>query len=205
MRWEAACGDRTPHAEAVRERRENLEGLSRDRHALGRRHRLERAHVVQPVCQLHDDNPPIFGHRHKHRAKVLRLLVDLVERLGGLALLHNVRAVAQAALVGDVGQARLDLGAHHLGQLAHLGLTLDDALHRRAKHGTDLVEADRSVLDNVVQQPADDGRLVEPRARENHRHLHRVRDVRLTAPPSLPEVRKVRHLERHLLPPLPVG
>ena len=57
-----------PHAEAVRERREDLERLARNGDALVRRHVLERAHVVQPVGELHHHNPPVVSHRHKHRA-----------------------------------------------------------------------------------------------------------------------------------------
>jgi len=38
-----------PHAQPVRERREDLERLSRDGQPLVLRHMLQRAHIVQPV------------------------------------------------------------------------------------------------------------------------------------------------------------
>mmetsp|Transcript_39678 Transcript_39678/g.96315 ORF Transcript_39678/g.96315 Transcript_39678/m.96315 type:complete len:793 (+) Transcript_39678:198-2576(+) len=186
-----------PHAEAVGERREDLEGLARDGDPLGRRHVLERAHVVQPVGQLDDDDPPVLRHRDEHRAQVLRLLVHLVARRRG--------RVAQRALVLHVGHARLHLAAHHLGQLAHLRLPLDDPPHRRAEERIDLLEGDVGVLDDVVQQPRDDRRLVHLEAREDHRHLEGVRDVRLATPPPLAEVSEIRHFERHALAAAPVG
>ena len=38
------------------------------------RHELQRAHVVQPIGELDDDDAPVVGHRYEHRAQVLRLV-----------------------------------------------------------------------------------------------------------------------------------
>ena len=46
-----------PHAEAVGERREDLDGLARDAQLLVPRHVLERPHVVQSIGELDDDDP----------------------------------------------------------------------------------------------------------------------------------------------------
>eukprot|EP00965_Chrysotila_dentata_P018138 603196-Pleurochrysis_carterae.AAC.1 len=104
-------GLEVPHAETAGERREDLERLARDRDALLMRHKLKRAHVVQPVGQLDHHDAPVVRHGDEHRAQVLNLLV------GGAG-------AAQRALAADV-EAR----AHHFGQLRHLGLALDDLAH----------------------------------------------------------------------------
>ena len=52
-------------------------------------HVLERAHVVQPVGELDDDDPPIISHGNEHRAQVLDLLLQL--------LVLTLRSCVQAA------------------------------------------------------------------------------------------------------------
>ena len=72
-------------AEAVGDRRVDVERLARDALALRRRHRVERAHVVQAVGELDQDDAHVARHREQHLAEVLRLRVlarrelDLVE------------------------------------------------------------------------------------------------------------------------------
>jgi hypothetical protein len=66
-----------PHAEPVRERREDLERLARNRRSLLDGHPLQRAHVVQPIGELDHDDAPVVRHGNEHRAKVLDLLLDL--------------------------------------------------------------------------------------------------------------------------------
>jgi hypothetical protein len=62
-------------AEAVRERRVDLEGLGRDPSLpVGREHR-ERAHVVQPVGELDEQDADVARHRDDHLADVLSLLL----------------------------------------------------------------------------------------------------------------------------------
>ena len=68
-------------AEAVRERRVDLEGLLGLLDLLLLGHRAERAHVVQAVGELDQDDPDVRGHRDHHLAVVLGLrLVARLER-----------------------------------------------------------------------------------------------------------------------------
>ena len=67
--------------EAVRERRVDLERLARLLDLLLLGHRVDRAHVVQAVGELDQDDPHVGGHRHHHLAVVVRL--RLVARLEG--------------------------------------------------------------------------------------------------------------------------
>ena len=68
-------------AEPMGERREDLERLLRLLVLLGLGHRLDRAHVVQPVGELDQDDPDVRGHRDDHLAVVLGLrLVVRLER-----------------------------------------------------------------------------------------------------------------------------
>jgi hypothetical protein len=75
-------------AEAVRERREDLDRLTRDALLLGGRHRAQRPHVVQAIGELHQDDPDVAHHRQQHLAQVLGLLVlvDAHRELGDLGL-----------------------------------------------------------------------------------------------------------------------
>src|SRR5215207_7177331 len=67
-------GAQAPHAEAVRDGREDVERLLRDAAALLRLEVLERAHVVEPVGQLDEDDAHVVHHREEHLADVLGLL-----------------------------------------------------------------------------------------------------------------------------------
>ncbi len=68
-------------AEAMRERRVDLERLARLLHLLLLGHRIDRAHVVQAVGELDQDDPHVGGHRHHHLAVVLGLrLIARLER-----------------------------------------------------------------------------------------------------------------------------
>ena len=60
-------------AEAVRERRVDLERLLRLLDLLLLAEVLDRAHVVQPVRELDQDHADVLGHRDDHLAVVLRL------------------------------------------------------------------------------------------------------------------------------------
>ena len=72
-------------AEPVGDRRVDVERLVRDPPAVRRRHRVERAHVVQPVGELDQDDADVLRHREQHLAEALGLRVlarvelDLVE------------------------------------------------------------------------------------------------------------------------------
>ena len=63
------------HAHAARERTVDLQRLHRDAPALFRAGNVrERAHVVQPVSQLHDQHAHVLGHGQDEFLQVLRLL-----------------------------------------------------------------------------------------------------------------------------------
>ncbi len=71
-------------AEAVRDRRVDVERLLRLLDLLLLRHRADRAHVVQAVGELDQDDPDVRGHRDHHLAVVLGLrLVARGERQPG--------------------------------------------------------------------------------------------------------------------------
>ena len=63
------------NAEAVRERRVDLDGLFRDALLLLARHVFERAHVVQAVRELDHDDADVLCHREEHLAVRLELLL----------------------------------------------------------------------------------------------------------------------------------
>ena len=64
-----------PDAEPVGERRVDLHRLLGDAELLVARHRAERAHVVQAVGQLDQDDADVVDHRQEHLAQVLGLLL----------------------------------------------------------------------------------------------------------------------------------
>ena len=124
-------------AEAVRERRVDLQGLLGLVDLLLLRHRLERAHVVQAVGELDQDDPDVRGHRDHHLAVVLGLrLVARLERdpgqlrhavdEAGDLVTERLADLAQrgAGVLDGVVQQR---GAQRLGVEAHAGADLGDA------------------------------------------------------------------------------
>ncbi len=85
------------HAEAMREGRIDVERLLRGAPLLVLGERRDRAHVVQPVGQLDDQDPQVLRHRHEHLA-----------HRGGLLLF--LRVEADALELGDTVDDRGDLG-----------------------------------------------------------------------------------------------
>ena len=69
-----------PDAQALGERRVDLEGLARDPELLLRRQAGERPHVVEAVGELDQDDADVLRHRQEHLPDVLGLL--LLERDG---------------------------------------------------------------------------------------------------------------------------
>ena len=116
------------HAEAVRERGVDVEGLAGDLLPLLRVQVLERAHVVQAVGELDDDDADVGDHGEQHLADVLGLVVFAVGELDFVELgdaFDDVRDLLAEALFdlvgGDVGvfdgvvqQAGGDGGGVHL-------------------------------------------------------------------------------------------
>jgi hypothetical protein len=96
--------------EAIGDRSVDFECLARNAALLFGAHRLERAHVVQPVGELDQDDAHIARHRQQHLAEVLglgfgvRLEFDLVE-LGYAVhqLGHWFSEVARDLGLGDRG------------------------------------------------------------------------------------------------------
>ena len=89
--------------ESVRQRRVDVEGLLGDGALSGHRHDRDRAHVVQAVGQLDQQDPPVLGHGDEHLADGGRLLLLL-----GVEL--------QAVELGDAVDDGGDLVAELLGQ-----------------------------------------------------------------------------------------
>src|SRR5262245_35856578 len=111
-------------AEAVRERREDLQGLAGLFLLLLLRQRTDRAHVVETVGQLDQDYPDVGGHRHHHLAVVLCL--SLVAALEG-----------DAGQLGDAVDQLSDLVAEGLANLFQAGAGVLDRVveERRAQCG----------------------------------------------------------------------
>ncbi len=96
------------HAEAVRQRGVDVEGLLGDALLLPRRQGREGAHVVEAVGQLDDDHPQVAGHGHQHLAHGGRLLGLLGLEVEPLDLGDAVDEVA------DLGaEVALDVGEGH--------------------------------------------------------------------------------------------
>src|SRR5215207_8524305 len=99
-------GAQAPHAEAVRDGREDVERLLRDAAALLRLEVLERAHVVEPVGQLDEDDAHVVHHREEHLADVLGLLLlaRLVADVGEFReAVHEVRDLLAEGVADDLG------------------------------------------------------------------------------------------------------
>ena len=95
--------------QAVRDRRVDLQRLPRLVDLLLLGHRLDRAHVVQPVGELDQDDPHVGGHRDHHLAVVLRL--RLVARVEGDArqlrdAVHHVGDLLAEALAHLLDRGR---------------------------------------------------------------------------------------------------
>ncbi len=107
------------NAEAVRDRRVNLERLARDGAPLRRRHGAERAHVVRAIGELDHDDANVAHHREQHFAKALGL------RFGTAAELNVIE------LRDPIDELR-DVGAEALGDLIlRGGRVLDDVVQDR--------------------------------------------------------------------------
>ena len=90
--------------EAVRERRVDVEGLLGGAALLPFRHHRHRAHVVEPVGELDDEDAPVRRHGHEHLAHRGGLLGLLGVELQAVELGHPVDDGAHlgSELLGDV-------------------------------------------------------------------------------------------------------
>ncbi len=133
------------HAHAAGERRIDVERLLGDAVARGRRHELQRAHVVQPVGELDQQHAHVVGNGEQELAQVLGLLGFARDEVEPLQLGEAFDQVAD--------------------------LTTEDLVDLRARR--------LGVLDRVVQQRCDDGRVVELQVGEDRGHFERMREVRI--------------------------
>ena len=131
------------------ERRVDLERLARLLDLLLLRQRLERAHVVEAVGELDQDDPDVRGHRDHHLAVVLGLVLvaalegdpgqlgDAVDELGDrlaelLADLVEARAGVLDRVVEERRAERLGVEAQAGADLRHLDRVGDEVLARLA-------------------------------------------------------------------------
>ena len=70
-----------PHAQAVRERRVNIEGFPRDGLLAFRLQMLQRAHIVETIGQLDEHDSYIRDHGQQHFTDVFRLTIFAVGEL----------------------------------------------------------------------------------------------------------------------------
>ncbi len=128
-----------PDAQAVGERRIDVEGLPADPPPPLLGVSLDGAHVVQAVGQLDEDDPDVLRHRHQHLADVLGLgllaagdvdppqLGDALDQAG-----HLVAEIAADVVQGDLGV--LD-GVVEDGRLQGLGVQAELAEQDRRRQG----------------------------------------------------------------------
>ena len=184
-------------AEPVRDRRVDVERLARDALAMDRRHRVQRAHVVQPVGELDQDDADVLRHRQQHLAEALGLRV--LAR-GELDLVELRDAVDH---VGDrLAERRLDLRLGDGGVLHHVvqqrggePLRVEPPLRQDARHR----ERVRDVRLAGLAELAAMGRVGELERALDERDIRRrqviaevsgeLRDFRHGASPSSPLAR----------------
>ncbi len=101
----------------MRDRGIDIDGFAGHAAALFHRYRAQRAHIVQPVSQLHENHAHVARHRQQHFAEVFRL------RLLAIAKLHLVELGQAVDKFGDLGAealSQLGLGdalvLHHVVQ-----------------------------------------------------------------------------------------
>ncbi len=93
----------------------DVERLARDALAMRRRHGIERAHVVQPVRELDQDDAHVLRHREQHLAEVLRLRFLARRELDLVQLRQPVDHVGHG-----LPERMLDLVLRDLGVLHHV-------------------------------------------------------------------------------------
>ena len=101
--------------EAVGDRRVDVERFVRDALAVRRRHRVQRAHVVQAVGELDQDDAHVARHREQHLAEALRLDFFAGRELDLVELRHAVDHVGHR-----LAERRLELGLGDGGVLHHV-------------------------------------------------------------------------------------
>ena len=117
------------HAEAVRQRRVDVDRLASDALLLARGQRGERRHVVEPVGQLDDEDAHVLRHRHEH----------LAHRGGLLRLLRvELDALELRDTVDDAG----DVGAELRGDVLERDVRVFDRVVQEGGGDGDVVETE---------------------------------------------------------------
>ena len=98
------------HPQAVGQGGVDVEGLLRDAPLLLGAQRGQRAHVVEPVGQLDDQDPEVLGHGHQHLAHGGGLLLLLGVEAQPVELGHPVDDGGQVAAEGLLEVGQLDVG-----------------------------------------------------------------------------------------------
>ena len=141
------------HAHAPGQRRIDVERLLGDALARGRRHELQRAHVVQPVGELDQEHADVVGDRQQELAQVFGLL--------GLA-----RDQFQPLQLGQALDQRADLVPEHLVDLGARRLGVLDGVVQQRRHDGGVVELevgeDRGDLERVREKGSPEARVCEP-------------------------------------------
>ena len=219
-------------AEAVGDRAVDVERLLGLVDLLLLRHGLQRAHVVEAVGELDEDDPDVGGHRDHHLAVVLglglvarlegdaRQLGDAVDQAGdlvaellahllerGAGVLDRVVQQRGAQRLGVEAHARADLGhAHRVGDevLARLAALVGVVLAGEDEGLGDLVAVD---LDGRVGRVLlDDREQVGEQARLGRREAEVLAArAALRRVVDGPDRLARRHGARRALPPLPGG
>ena len=126
-----------PDAQAVRQWGIYVQRFLRDAPSLLFGQRVQRAHVVQPVCQFNEDHANVFGHGHQHLAEAFGIEVFRYDDAGPIG---TGRAIIHALQLGDA--------VHQAGYVG-------------AEAGVQLFNIHPAVLQHVVQQSRLDGVGVE--------------------------------------------
>ncbi len=98
------------HAHTLGQRRVNLHGLARDAAALVlAADEMQRAHIVQAVCQFDEQNAQVLAHRQQELAQVFRCALALAHRFDFGELGHAIDqprdiGAEQAFDIGNRGQ-----------------------------------------------------------------------------------------------------
>ena len=131
----------TTDAEPIGQRRVDVAGFAGDAQLLLGLESLERAHVVQPIGQLHQHHPDVTGHGQKHAPQVLGLGLGLIGEVDASQLGDPLH---QRPHLGTEMQRDLfwrDLGVlHHIVQEAggdHGGAGTDVAQQISHRHRMD--------------------------------------------------------------------
>ena len=136
-------------AEPVRERRVDLERLARLLDLLLAPEVLERAHVVQPVGELDQDDPYVVGHRDDHLAVVLGLGVLAALELDPRQLRHALDELRD--LVPELCSDRLGADVRVLDDVVQQ--RRGDRLVVESQLGADLRGAERMVDERLARAP----------------------------------------------------